>query len=62
MAPSAKSTDNYVFATSTDEVILPDDFVVEFFLENDEIKSDEISSFKIKSLDELIDFLEKMPD
>lgn len=62
MADSAKSTDNYQFATSTDEVSSSDDFVVEFFTGNDELTSEEIPSLKIKNLDELIDFLEKMPD
>lgn len=59
MANAPKSTDNYVFTTSTAEVVSPDDFVVEFFTGNAEFPSNETPSFKIRNLDELIDFLEK---
>lgn len=49
------STDQYVFTTSTAEVIPPNDFVVEFITDLLNMNQKVI---KINNLDELMDFLE----
>lgn len=55
-----KLAENYIYTTTTADVTSPDDFIVEFITE---IPADEKrvpSAIKIKNLDELLDFLEKM--
>jgi hypothetical protein len=54
-----KSTDNFIFTTSTADVMSPDDFVIELFDELPDMSKEDHSVIKIKNLDELLDFLEK---
>lgn len=55
-----KTTDNYIFTTSTAEVMSPDDFIVEFISDLPDMNNKENSVIKINNFDELMDFLEKM--
>jgi hypothetical protein len=54
-----KSTDNFIFTTSTADVMSPDDFVIELLDELPDMNKKDHSVIKIKNLDELMDFLEK---
>ncbi|WP_079509082.1 hypothetical protein [Mesobacillus jeotgali] len=51
-----KLTDHFVYTTSTAEVTLPDDFIVEFLADFQDYNNPKI--VKIKNLDELMDFIE----
>lgn len=52
------STDHYIFTTTTAEVMPPNDFVVEFITDlQDMNKKDYV--IRINNLDELLDFLEQ---
>lgn len=55
-----KLTDHYVYTTSTAEVTSPDDFFVEFLTHIESHENIEPASIKIKNLDELMDFIEKL--
>ncbi|RSD26044.1 hypothetical protein [Mesobacillus subterraneus] len=52
-----KSTDNLIFTTSTAEVKSPDDFLVEFLVD---LPNQEQTPVKVRNVDELMDFLDKM--
>lgn len=54
-----KSTDNFIFTTSTADVMSPDDFIVELLDELSDVSKKDHSVIKIKNLEELLDFLEK---
>jgi hypothetical protein len=54
-----KSTDNFIFTTSTADLMSPDDFVIELVDELPDMNKKDHSVIKIKNLDELMDFLEK---
>ncbi|MGA9225453.1 MAG: hypothetical protein WB217_03840 [Mesobacillus sp.] len=51
------STDHYIFTTTTAEVMPPNDFVVEFITDLQDMNKKD-SVIKINNLDELLDFLE----
>lgn len=50
-------TDHYIFTTTTAEVMPPNDFVVEFITDFQEIDKKNLV-IKINNLDELLDLLE----
>ena len=54
-----KSTDNFIFTTSTADVMSPDEFVIELLDELPDMNKKDHSVIKIKNFDELLDFLEK---
>lgn len=60
MEQRIRSAESYVFTTSTAEIKSPDDFIVEFFAEMPDLDDQVESIIKVKNIDELIDFLEKM--
>ncbi|MEH7442113.1 hypothetical protein V7201_07200 [Bacillus sp. JJ1122] len=51
------STDHYIFTTTTAEVMPPNDFVVEFITDLQDVNKKD-SVIKINNLDELLNFLE----
>ncbi|WHX38595.1 hypothetical protein QNH36_12870 [Mesobacillus sp. AQ2] len=53
-----KLTDQFVYSTTTADVTTPDDFIVEFLADLHEQSNPK--TIKIKNLDELMDFIEKM--
>lgn len=55
-----KQAESFVFTTTTADVTSPDDFIVEFLTENPDNKKNNPSATKIRNMDELLDFLEKM--
>ncbi|WP_423406928.1 hypothetical protein AABM38_13660 [Heyndrickxia sp. MSNUG] len=52
------STDHYIFTTTTAEVMPPNDFVVEFITDLQDMNKKD-SVIRINNLDELLDFLEQ---
>jgi hypothetical protein len=54
-----KQAESFVFTTTTADVTSPDDFIVEFLTENP-LNEKNDPAIKIKNMDELLDFLEKM--
>ena len=54
-----KLAENYVYTTTTADVTSPDDFIVEFLTDIHDYDKNE-PSIKIKNMNELMDFLEKM--
>lgn len=54
-----KQAESFVFTTTTADVTSPDDFIVEFLIENP-LNEKNDPAIKIKNMDELLDFLEKM--
>ncbi|MBS8264161.1 hypothetical protein DYI25_06900 [Mesobacillus boroniphilus] len=55
-----KLAENFVYTTTTADVTSPDDFVVEFLTDIYDNEKNDPSTIKVKNMDELIDFLEKM--
>lgn len=55
-----KLAENFVYTTTTADVTSPDDFIVEFLTDIHDSEKNDPSAIKIKNMDELIDFLEKM--
>jgi hypothetical protein len=55
-----KLAENIVYSTTTAEVTSPDDFIVEFLIDLHDNEKNDLSAIKIKNMDELIDFLEKV--
>lgn len=55
-----KLAENYVYTTTTADVTSPDDFIVEFLTGIHDNDKNDPSTIKIKNMNELMDFLEKM--
>ncbi|MBT2692420.1 hypothetical protein [Bacillus sp. ISL-55] len=55
-----KLAENYVYTTTTADVTSPDDFIVEFLTDIHDNDKNGPSTIKIKNMNELMDFLEKM--
>lgn len=55
-----KLAENYIFTTTTANVTSPDDFIVELLTDIPSDEKNDPSTIKIKNMDELLDFLEKM--
>ncbi|ESU33545.1 hypothetical protein G3A_04920 [Bacillus sp. 17376] len=55
-----KLDENYVYTTTTADVTSPDDFIVELLTDIHDNDKNEPTTIKIKNMNELMDFLEKI--